>query len=121
LNWRGSRRDSRHEHLSHDPVTKDFELVRIYCAKQWRKDSRFSQGNLLAVVEMVSRTDSAMTRKELFGAFPRPWRLDYLDDEERPDVVDANGYMVAFIAADPMAKQNALVQLLVDLVNGAEE
>ena len=59
-----------------------------------------------------------MTREELFSAFPRPWRLD---DEEAGAVLCADGFQVLVVDAVEVDDSIALAELVVDLVNGAEQ
>lgn len=62
-----------------------------------------------------------MTREELFSAFRRPWRLL---DEEPGVILDANGAeIVRVLGPDGTFEedQSAMAEIIVDLVNAAEE
>lgn len=62
-----------------------------------------------------------MTREELFSIFKRPWRRS---DEACGAVLDANGVQVLVVDVDNDRADtdvDALADLLVELVNGAEE
>ena len=63
-----------------------------------------------------------MTREELFVLFPRPWKAS--DDHDPGVILDAEGEIVLTVDPDRDREDEdvgALADLLVELVNGAEE